>query len=98
MALVKLSDTIRFSKKVRPVCLRQPNDDEKLVGKMGIITGWGSLNLTSNTEEELKEADVRVVTNEECRKNYSTVDIPVTETMICGAILGQEVSNLLLLH
>jgi len=89
VALIKVSETIRFSKKVRPVCLKQL-EDEAILGKIGVITGWGSVNLTQPTEEELKESDARIVSNEECRKNYSTVDIPILDTMLCGSLDGQD--------
>lgn len=50
--------------------------------------------MTTPTEEELKESDVVIVTNEECKKNYTTVDIPVLDTMLCGSVMtldGQDV-------
>lgn len=72
IALIKLSETITYSKFVRPICLKQPNEETLFVGKTGVITGWGSFNLTTPTEEELKESEVKVVSNEDCRKNYST--------------------------
>ncbi|OXA41734.1 Serine proteinase stubble [Folsomia candida] len=92
VALIKVSEPIKFSKRVRPICLTQP-EENTLVGKIGVITGWGSLTLTTPTEEELKESDVVIVTNEECKKNYTTVDIPVLDTMLCGSVMtldGQD--------
>ena len=41
IALLKLDEPILFQANIMPICL--PEDDNRFVGKMGWVTGWGNL-------------------------------------------------------
>jgi len=101
VALLKLDGRVNFHHRqmwwVRPVCLHHhQSGEEELVGKPGVILGWGAPNLTLPTDNKLQETAVRVVSNKECARNYSKEDIPITRNMLCATLEGAHVSLLFL--
>ena len=61
IAVLELSTSVSFNKKVRPVCLPIENNPVDYNNKKTILTGWGH-----GSGSKLNEADLYVIRNKEC--------------------------------
>ena len=52
-----------------------------LIGQRCFITGWGTLSSGGSQPNILQEAEVPIVTQQECRKFYGST---ITDQMICA--------------
>jgi secreted trypsin-like serine protease len=87
IALFKLAKPIVFGKYVQPVCLPSANVDP---GHDCYITGWGKIRHPGSMHSYLQQAKMPVVSNKVCNaKNYPSIRIKVTDTMICGGDGGK---------
>ncbi|XP_041808535.1 transmembrane protease serine 2 isoform X2 [Chelmon rostratus] len=85
IALLKLSEPLKFTRTVKPVCL--PNADMDIsAGNQAWITGWGTLRSSGPTPDRLNQAQVTIYSREICNRPY-VLDGEVTETMICAGRL-----------
>ena len=68
--ILKLESILKFSSKVAAVCLPDPKfSASKYVGRKGVVSGWGNMDMASTTTSlVLKDLDVIVLSNEECRE------------------------------
>ena len=68
--ILKLESILKFSSKVAAVCLPDPKfSTSKYVGRKGVVSGWGNMDMASTTTSlVLKDLDVIVLSNEECRE------------------------------
>merc|ERR1719402_316577 len=87
-ALLKLKRRVQWRKEVQPVCL--PETTSHLYeGDMATVTGWGTLwkNQTGMGDwpDELREVDVKIISNEQCNKQYDGMFEPITDKMLCVA-------------
>ena len=78
LALLKLDDPVDFNNvpHVRPICLPS-NRDATFAGLRATVAGWGG-TLESDGSHVLLETDVKVISQDECRKKY-----PVSDDMLC---------------
>nr|BAR45635.1 limulus clotting factor C-like [Niponia nodulosa] len=92
IALVNLKRAVKLSSRVQPVCLTDPysgiSDRHLKVGTIATVTGWGRDN-DSDIEsypEVLMQAEVKIVSNDECEDGYRQADVPlsVTGNMFCA--------------
>lgn len=70
---MKLSDSIKFSHNIQPLCL-STEDSASL--ETGIVTGWGWTNENFNLGEKpdtLQTADVPIWDNDECQMSYKSL-------------------------
>lgn len=81
VALLKLRKSVKFSKKVRPVCLPQPGTDP--AGKEGTVVGWGRTGEGSTLAGEAREVQVPIYSLTQCRKMKYRAN-RITENMICA--------------
>ncbi|RWS26875.1 clotting factor B-like protein [Leptotrombidium deliense] len=76
IALLKLAEKVEYDENIGPVCL--PTKDtvttSELVGKSIKLAGWGTTSYEGSVSESLQTTNVPIVSNEECQKNYSTLE------------------------
>jgi secreted trypsin-like serine protease len=76
IALFKLAKDIDFtSPAVSPVCMPTLDMDTKdYVGENVTLVGWGTTSFQGEIAKNLMEVVVPVVSNEECNKNYTSME------------------------
>lgn len=84
VALLKLSDQIRFTERVRPVCL--PDDGMDFpTGTDCYVTGWGKLEELGDFPKRLYQARVPLVDHQQCKTAYAlNHGYTITERMKCA--------------
>ena len=91
-AILKLQIPIDFHRSsfIRPVCLPLLNKNDDLQGKTGTVSGWGVVDpkVPTNQANILQKADVKIVSNRECRNTYPVKS--VTESMFCARANGSD--------
>ncbi|KAG6794898.1 trypsin-1-like [Apis mellifera caucasica] len=68
IALFRIKDTFEFDESTKPVQLYQ-GDSASLVGKYGLVTGWGLTNI--KIPPVLHKVSVPLVSKRECDRDYS---------------------------
>jgi len=87
ITLLKLSKPVKLTKYVIPACL--PTLDPP-AGKDCYITGWGKIQHPGHMHTILQQGKLSVVSNKVCNaKNWRSLHIKVTESMICGGDGGK---------
>ncbi|GAB6019330.1 Serine protease 27 [Chamberlinius hualienensis] len=79
IALLKLKTPFQLSKAIGTICL--PVKNQNTTG-MVTVTGWGATRLGGATTNKLMEVEVPAMSDEACRKDYSSKDI--RNSMICA--------------
>ena len=84
LALLKLKYPLDFSTvpHVRPICLPK-NAVKTYVGWPAIVAGWGRTSTTSGTSSLLLEANVEVLSNEQCKASGHSSH-HIFDSMICA--------------
>ena len=68
-AILFLSSPLTFSSTIAAVCL--PTSTQSLfTGQVATVTGWGLTSSGGNQSSTLQEAEVEVISNEECSDHY----------------------------
>lgn len=64
----------KFADQIRPICLplNEPLRSRDLTGYQPFIAGWGALSYQGPASPILQEAQIPVVSNEDCERNYRT--------------------------
>ncbi|KXJ21858.1 prostasin [Exaiptasia diaphana] len=70
IALLKLSSPIKFDKFIRPICLLKNNMRFEW-GEECYVTGWGHTKYQGSQPDALREAKVKLVSNEVCNLEKS---------------------------
>ncbi|GBO07526.1 hypothetical protein AVEN_156661-1 [Araneus ventricosus] len=83
IALLKLKDTIIFSKRIRPICLTANKNFEK-AGLNATIIGWGKMEQGGNATRRLKEGVVPLVDTEQCKRRLHQYTKYLGEFAICA--------------
>merc|ERR1712110_149978 len=81
---------INSNPNIKPVCLLSGSN--QLVGKRPIVSGWGTLKFGTQTfPDALVSADVKVMSNDECRSRYGR-QAPggITSRMMCASLPGKD--------
>ena len=68
IAVLTLSSSVTFTRRIAPVCLPSETSDTH-AGQNAIVTGWGRGSGTA-----LNEADVTIISNRDCNKAYGATD------------------------
>ncbi|CAB3984307.1 MAM and LDL-receptor class A domain-containing 1-like isoform X1 [Paramuricea clavata] len=79
IAVIRLSRSVQFTQRIKPVCFNTGID---FTGQRCYITGWGRLQSGGSTPKVLQEAQVPIVTPQECKKSYGNSRI--TDKMLCA--------------
>jgi secreted trypsin-like serine protease len=72
---------------IRPICL-PANDDSYYDNFVSTVTGWGTTAFRGSLSTTLREVNVRVITNSECKNNYTYPSSWITEQMMCAIVDG----------
>ena len=68
-SILFLSSPLTFSSAVAPVCL--PASTQSLyTGQVATVTGWGLTSSGGSPASTLQEAEVEVISNQECSDHY----------------------------
>ncbi|XP_039306345.1 uncharacterized protein LOC105193902 [Solenopsis invicta] len=87
VALLKLRKSVKFSRKVRPICLPQPGTDP--AGKEGTVVGWGRTSEGGMLPAKVQEVQVPIYSLTQCRKMKYRAN-RITENMICAGRGSQD--------
>jgi len=68
ITLIKLAEPVVYSNYILPVCL----DDGSSDYKMAVATGWGRLNYEGEFPEYLKQVELNLLPEDQCKKVYSS--------------------------
>ncbi|XP_067626190.1 trypsin-1 [Eurosta solidaginis] len=83
IALLKLNAPIEISSYIRPVCL--PNIYDNFDNRNAVVAGWGLVKEGGVTSNNLQEANVPIITNQECRQTrYKN---KITDVMLCAGLV-----------
>jgi len=88
-SLLKMKKTVDFSKypHIRPICL--PVDASKNYADFtATVSGWGTLSSGGSTTNKLREVDVKVLSNSDCKNNYDYPSSWITSQMLCANVNG----------
>ncbi|XP_063827540.1 clotting factor G beta subunit-like [Ostrinia nubilalis] len=89
IAVLTLNKKLRFSDKVRPICL--PSEDMDFHNLPLTVAGWGKTRQGALTSSRyLLETKVQIVDTERCRKSSIYRDNLVPDTMMCAYSLGKD--------
>ncbi|XP_046846328.1 trypsin-like [Xenia sp. Carnegie-2017] len=78
IAIIELKESVNFTKRIKPVCINTGLD---FTGQRCYITGWGTLQSRGLFPKVLQEAQVPIVTAEECKIIYKST---ITDRMLCA--------------
>ena len=82
IAVVKMERTVEFNNFIRPICL--PAVSEDYGEEVGSVVGWGRLSHNGDLPEGLQEAEVRILSQEECRHSTHHLPQEITDNMLCA--------------
>ncbi|XP_064471951.1 venom protease-like [Ornithodoros turicata] len=84
IAVLKLATPVTFNQYVRPLCLPFGDLEEKdISGYHGFIVGWGATKFEGSGADLLREAQVPIWKEEECRKAYER-HLPIAKSQMCA--------------
>jgi len=79
IGLLLLTQPIKFSTTIRPICLPSPNVN--YIGKTGITIGWGALSYDTDYHHLLLETDIPILKMVNCKRMYSGLS---NDKQLCG--------------
>jgi len=69
IALLEMHDgPIKYQPNIIPICL--PDNDNRLVGQVGTVTGWGRLSEFGQISPVLREVKLPIISNSKCMSMY----------------------------
>ncbi|XP_049786305.1 trypsin-7-like [Schistocerca cancellata] len=80
VALIRLAESVPFNDQVAPVCLPQ-NVETDYADQLAIVAGWGRVGQDKPLSRFLLAAEVRVISNDFCRK--SSIGDHIKDNMLC---------------
>jgi len=88
IALLKLTNKIDFKAHphIRPICLPAPGSNKAYNRYTATVTGWGAIRSGGRASEYLREVDLRVISNRECRRRNRDAGwwwAIITDQMMC---------------
>lgn len=89
-SLLKMKNTISFSDypHIRPICLPVDASND-YTGSVATVTGWGRQSSGAVTGSNiLREVDVVVLSNSDCKNNYGYSSNRITSQMLCANVQG----------
>lgn len=90
IALLRLSNNVRFTDYVKPICLPLNERRSTFEGYGMEVAGWGKTESKSESDVKLK-VTVPVVSQSECRNVFGRVNRRIVDTQICaGGLSGKD--------
>ncbi|CAN7986092.1 unnamed protein product [Ixodes hexagonus] len=84
VALLELSKAVAFNDFVNPVCLPFGNiSSMDVAGYHGFIVGWGATQFSGEGSSVLREAQIPIWQQDECREAYEK-HLPIEKTQLCA--------------
>lgn len=85
IAILELEDPIERQPHVVPICM-PPDNEQKFLGKMGIVTGWGRLEYGGGVPNILHQVSVPVIDNDSCQDMFkkSGHKKTIRESFLCA--------------
>ncbi|XP_021960189.1 prostasin [Folsomia candida] len=87
IAILKVSAPFNFTPEVQPVILPDLNFAPTAVAT---VAGWGALTEGGSSPSVLMKVDVPYVEDAPCNASYATVNLVVTESMVCYGEGGKD--------
>lgn len=89
IAIAVLLNKIPISKFIRPICLwRSTSSFTDIVGKNGVIAGWGKTEFTAISTSSPKWAKLPVVDTQSCIRSNSKFKRLISERTFCAGKTG----------
>ena len=88
-ALLKLENAVDYCthSHIRPICL--PTDTTStFAGVDAIVTGWGHTSSWGISSSSLREVTKKVLTNDQCRNDYTYSSYEIKDEMMCAHVDG----------
>uniref|UniRef100_A0A0D9QYU8 Transmembrane protease serine n=1 Tax=Chlorocebus sabaeus TaxID=60711 RepID=A0A0D9QYU8_CHLSB len=85
IALVRLENSVTFTRDIHSVCLPAATQNIPL-GSTAYVTGWGAQEYAGPTVSELRQAQVRIISNDVCNAPYS-YNGGILPGMLCAGLL-----------
>ena len=88
-SLLKMEENINFFEylHIRPICLPVDATND-YHGFVATVTGWGKLASLGPLSNKLREVDVKVLKNSECKNDYGYPSNAITNQMLCANVQG----------
>ena len=91
-ALLKLSEPVNYNTHghIRPACLPQSDQGDRLAGQIGTASGWGVVDPSnpSRQAKKLQTVNVKILPDAKCSGSYPARSM--THTMLCAAAKGGD--------
>lgn len=85
IAIAVLTKTVQFNKFVQPICLWTATANyEDLIGKNGVVAGWGKTESSAITSPELRWTEISVVSFQSCILSNAKFSSVVSERTFCA--------------
>lgn len=85
IAIAVLEKPITFTEKIKPICLPTKSDSsEDVVGKSGVVGGWGFDGATQSTTGNPQIGQIPIASAEECLKSEPVLDTIMSHRSFCS--------------
>uniref|UniRef100_A0A8J8Y7A7 Transmembrane protease serine n=1 Tax=Callithrix jacchus TaxID=9483 RepID=A0A8J8Y7A7_CALJA len=84
IALVRLENNVTFTKDIHRVCLPATTQNSP-PGSTAYVTGWGAREYSGPTVKELRQGQVRIISNDVCNAPYS-YNGAILPGMLCAGL------------
>lgn len=85
IAIAILTKTVQFNKFVQPICLWTATTNyEDLIGRSGVIAGWGKTETSAITSPELRWTEISVVSFQSCILSNTKFSLFVSGRTFCA--------------
>jgi len=98
IAIVKLSQPVTYTRRIRRACLPDDYHDRDLSSLLAnnnpFIIGWGSTSTGGGAQNALREARVPVVTQDTCARAYSAISrVTIGQDKVCAGDGTRDTCN-----
>ncbi|KAL4716952.1 hypothetical protein ACJJTC_012763 [Scirpophaga incertulas] len=86
VAVIRIVDTFNYNRVIQPAKFA---DSEYALGDNEVVwaTGWGRLWPNGPVSEQLRQVQIWIVNQEECKQRYARLGYTVTDNMLCSGYL-----------
>ncbi|XP_023087920.1 transmembrane protease serine 11D [Piliocolobus tephrosceles] len=84
IALVRLENSVTFTRDIHSVCLPAATQNIP-IGSTAYVTGWGAQEYSGSTVSQLRQGQVRIISNDVCNAPYS-YNGAILSGMLCAGV------------